>query len=399
MSIALSYDEADERARKVVRALIKADPRFRPEDIAEGEREYASPELLARVLSLIREGRVSLGATPAHRTASIDQLIREASESPTLDGLIRLIRLIPSASVRSLFDAAESELIALARGGRPPEPSLMFVPAPPGDQGVLQMLFSEAFRYLGPLRDEPKAVYPVEGSVDPGDVGLRGEFTAAVLDLHKNTPVSYLSAGSIASWDSGQTTPSEASLQEAVVDWMNYMGVVDKIATKDMGVFGHQLQVASGEGEEMHNLVHVGVGVSQILPILVMCLLAGPGAVIVLEQPELHLHPRVQTRLADFLLSLAMSGRQCIVETHSEYLINRLRLRAVEDSSDEIAKRFALYFAEKVAGRSRYRKIPVNEYGAIADWPEGFFDQTTQEAESILRAAVEKRKARAGHSA
>jgi len=142
----------------------------------------------------------------------------------------------------------------------------------------------------------------------------------------------------------------------------------------------------------LHNLTHVGVGVSQILPVLVMSLLAEPGSVLVFEQPEIHLHPKVQTLLADFLLSLSLNGKQCIVETHSEYLINRLRYRTARDRNQNLIETIRLYFVEKYEGRSKYSPVQINEFGAIPNWPEGFFDESQQEIERILRAAMEKRR-------
>ena len=145
-----------------------------------------------------------------------------------------------------------------------------------------------------------------------------------------------------------------------------------------------------------HDLTHVGVGVSQVLPILVMCLLAEPDTTLIFEQPELHLHPKVQTLLGDFFLSMSLLGKQCVLETHSEYLINRLRFRAAASTSDEIAKNIVMYFVEKPADKSVFRRVIVNEYGAITDWPDGFFDQSQDEAEGILKAATRKRQSRGG---
>lgn len=251
--------------------------------------------------------------------------------------------------------------------------------------------FRDSVKYLGPLRDEPKALYSLASAADPKDVGLRGENTAAVLHLHKHLNVTYMPSASFSS-PAVAVESSIGSLGQAVVDWARYLEVVEKIDTTDMGKLGHQLRVSSSDVDPLHDLTHVGVGVSQVLPILVMCLLAKRNTVLILEQPELHLHPRVQTRLADFFLSMSLLGKQCLIETHSEYLINRLRFRAASAPHDEFSSDVKMYFAEKKDGTSSFREVKVNEYGAITDWPEGFFDQSPREAENILRAAVAKRK-------
>jgi len=163
-----------------------------------------------------------------------------------------------------------------------------------------------------------------------------------------------------------------------------------------MGKLGHELKVKLTDSDHEQDLMHVGVGVSQVLPILIVCLLASEDTTLIFEQPELHLHPFVQTRLADFFLSMSLLNKQCIIETHSEYLINRLRFRVASDSSplpqDSLNQKIKIYFTEKVEGVSQYREVTVNKYGAIVDWPKGFFDQSQREAEEILRASMAKRK-------
>jgi predicted ATPase len=137
--------------------------------------------------------------------------------------------------------------------------------------------------------------------------------------------------------------------------------------------------------------------VSQVLPILVSCLISEYDTTLLFEQPELHLHPAVQSRLADFFLSMAVLGKQCIIETHSEYLINRLRFRIASSPLDgSLTSSAKIYFVEKRADTSSFKEIVVNDFGAISEWPEGFFDQSQGEAERILLAASEKREEKKG---
>jgi predicted ATPase len=90
---------------------------------------------------------------------------------------------------------------------------------------------------------------------------------------------------------------------------------------------------------------------------------------------------------------MSLLGKQCIIETHSEYLVNRLRFRAASAPPEkDITPNIKMYFVEKQGNSSSFREVMVNEYGAILDWPEGFFDQSQWEAEEILRAASKKRK-------
>jgi predicted ATPase len=259
----------------------------------------------------------------------------------------------------------------------------------------LENIFTKSLKYLGPLRDEPKALYPLAAGVDPTDVGLKGEYTAAVLDLHRGRQVRYIPTAAFRSAEIEVTT-SLRTLEVTVTDWLRYFDVAQSVLTVDKGKLGHELKVIPPGLSEPHDLTHVGVGISQILPILVMCLLAEPDTTLIFEQPELHLHPKVQTLLGDFFLSMGLLGKQCILETHSEYLINRLRFRAAASQSDDTAKKIRMYFVEKHGDTSNFRPVVVNEFGAILDWPEGFFDQSQDEAEQIVRAATQKRQAREG---
>lgn len=157
----------------------------------------------------------------------------------------------------------------------------------------------------------------------------------------------------------------------------------DKIAVQAPGRQGYLLNIGD------RTLANVGFGVSQILPVLALCLNTGPGSVILLEQPELHLNPGMQQKLADFLLHMAKTGRQIIVETHSEYLITRLRRNAATDPEDH--RYFGIIFAERdlVEGTS-YRAVNVDDQGDLSEWPKGFFDHVADDLRVLMRKAAER---------
>jgi predicted ATPase len=252
--------------------------------------------------------------------------------------------------------------------------------------------FTNKLKYLGPLRDEPKSVYPLSASSDHTDVGFKGENTAAVIDINRNTIISYIEPGNIISHGKDKPKVTEDTLLNAVLDWLDYMGIANKIDSSDKGKLGHELKISTRNSKALHDLTHVGVGVSQVLPILVLSLLAGSDSTLIFEQPELHLNPKVQTRLADFFFSVTLLQKQCIVETHSEYLINRLRYLVATNDDDKISENSLIYFVEKESDFSSYKKVKINKYGVIDDWPRGFFDENEETAALILRAAMSKRK-------
>lgn len=258
----------------------------------------------------------------------------------------------------------------------------------------LDNFFASSLKYLGPLRDAPKPLYPLAPAADPHDVGLRGEHTASILELHKNKKIRYIPSSNFEASVIDRKTVTR-TLETAVIDWLQYLGVASSVKSCDQGKLGHELKVRLSNSGSTHDLTHVGVGVSQVLPILVMCLLADRDSTLVFEQPELHLHPKVQTLLGDFFLSMALCSKQCIVETHSEYFIDRLRFRiAAAPREKELNSQTKIYFVEKPFQSSAFREVVINEYGAISEWPEGFFDQSQQQAEAILTAALAKKRAK-----
>jgi predicted ATPase len=245
-------------------------------------------------------------------------------------------------------------------------------------------------KYLGPLRYEPQAMYQAFDLSEPKIVGLKGENTPAVLHLNKNSKIIYpipteKPNGKI------QFSEKESTLSAACTDWLSYMGVITEFQTSDRGKLGYELQVKTSSNDRMQDLTHVGVGVSQVLPIVVMALLSEADDILIFEQPELHLHPKVQSRLTDFFIALSKS-RQIIIETHSEYIINRLRLRIAQSRDDKLKNNSSILFVNKGGEGSNYQKVDVTSFGAIVDWPEDFFDQTDTEVENILLEAVAKKK-------
>ena len=180
---------------------------------------------------------------------------------------------------------------------------------------------------------------------------------------------------------------------EAVEAWGAQLGFLQAIRVVQQPKVGSTITVKIEGLDKEVPLDAVGVGVSQLLPVLVLCLLSEPGSVILLEQPELHLHPALQQRLADFLIAIARSGRQLIVETHSEYMVSRLRRRIAEDPDDELLSISKVIFAERdgQTGITTYRDVELSPYGDIDEWPKGFFDQAAAEEREIIRGGLKKR--------
>lgn len=329
-----------------------------------------------------------------HAKSRASERLEIFSQKQDFDSLKGFLAILPP-SVRKMlavkFVEREAEIKGLLRDGRHKRMEISNFPAPEKisfASDYISTFFAEHLKYLGPLRDEPKAIYPT-GSSDPKDVGFRGEYTAAVLDNNKSALVEYIGSSRFPVVGAGQLETVEVELGHAVGDWLEYLGIARKVESEDKGKLGHELTIATNSSTQLHDLTHVGVGVSQALPIVVLSLLAEKGSTLVFEQPELHLHPRVQSRLADFFMSLIFAGKQCIVETHSEYLISRLRLLSAKAEGTLVSGNIGIFFVEKHGAQSTYRKIEVSESGAINNWPEGFFDEAEQNAAELIEAQIQ----------
>jgi len=252
--------------------------------------------------------------------------------------------------------------------------------------------FTNGIKYLGPLRDDPKMIFSLPPIPDMKDVGMKGEYTAAVLerfgkDILVECPLPPENERFI------QKT-QQMALIDAVNLWLKHMNLVKNVITTDYGKMGVGLTVQANEGDMEFDLTNVGVGVSQVLPMLTMCLLTPVDGTVLIEQPELHLHPKVQGILGDFFLGIATRGTQCILETHSDRLINRIRRRIAEDLEDKIFKLTRIYMVEMENSETKILQVEPNEYGAITRWPKGFFDEGPDESSKIIAAATKKRDAR-----
>ena len=142
-------------------------------------------------------------------------------------------------------------------------------------------------------------------------------------------------------------------------------------------------------------LTDVGFGVSQVLPVIVECFYVPRRSIVIFEQPEIHLHPRVQADLADLFVDAIRARedsvpRDCqfIIESHSEHFLRRLQRRIAEK---ELSKdHAALYFIDTQGGSARIQELDLDLFGNIANWPEGFFGD--EMADAVARSEAQARR-------
>lgn len=139
-------------------------------------------------------------------------------------------------------------------------------------------------------------------------------------------------------------------------------------------------------------ITDVGFGVSQILPILVLCYYVIQGATVIFEQPEIHLHPSVQAGLADVFIDVIKTRNlQIIIESHSEHLLRRLQRRIAEEKDGFTNEDAALYFCNMSDdGASSLVPLELDPFGNISNWPDGFFGDEMGDLVAMTEAAMKR---------
>ena len=237
--------------------------------------------------------------------------------------------------------------------------------------------------YLGPLRDYPQRNY-LWAQSRPQDVGLRGEKAIdailAATTARETRNVGY----------KGRRRP----FQEIIAYWLRKMGLLYDFSVEEIAPNSNQWQVrvrvSKGGTEAL--LTDVGFGVSQVLPVVTLLQYAPEGSTVILEQPEIHLHPLAQAHLADVIVNAALHRRiQVIFESHSEHLLLRLQRRVAEElvPSDQIR----LYFCEAPKGVSKLEPLTLDLFGQIDNWPKDFMGDAFGETYAAEKARLERMKA------
>lgn len=245
-----------------------------------------------------------------------------------------------------------------------------------------EKLFSRLF-YLGPLRDYPRRQYAWAGG-QPTDMGRRGERVVDAL-LAARESGAYLSRG---------RGYKKLTLEERVAKWLKDLGLIEHFEVRPITPSGKLFQVwvqRSSTAPEVL-ITDVGFGVSQILPVITLCYYAPEGSTLLLEQPEIHLHPFVQAGLADvFIDAIKTRHIQIILESHSEHLLTRLQRRIAEEVL--LHDQAALYFTRNENGVSRLDALHLDEYGNITNWPQNFFGDEMGERVAMTEAEMRRRQA------
>jgi predicted ATPase len=233
------------------------------------------------------------------------------------------------------------------------------------------------FTYLGAERLGPRELLGVapESSAELG-VGEQGQFTAHVLASFERHEIPESLRHPMT--ERVVTLKTQAELWASEI--IRPIGIR---ATWQPDVIATSLRFA--ERDSLMDWVrpaNMGFGITYALPIIVTGLLARPDDLIVVESPEVHLHPAGQSKLGRFLTRVASVGAQVVVETHSDHFLNGIRLGIVEEQSLPASDAIIQFFGNDLAPVT----IGLEAHGSLTEWPPGFFDQLDLDLMALSKA-------------
>lgn len=244
-------------------------------------------------------------------------------------------------------------------------------------------LFNNNFEYICAERLGPRNLYPKSSMIvsEKQQLGIAGEYTGHYLLLYGDKSISNIKAKCSES--------SDSSLTYQVQYWLNEVSPGIKLSFEDYrnaDSVGLQYRIDGIQISKNHRPSNVGFGVTYILPVIVALLKAKLGDLIIIENPEAHLHPQGQRKIGELIARVASGGVQIIVESHSDHVLNGIRLSVRNGLLP--GEKVKLHFFEKQSSETEtYHKITspsIKSDGRLTMWPNGFFDEWDKALEELF---------------
>lgn len=247
-----------------------------------------------------------------------------------------------------------------------------------------QPLFDSRFKYLNAERISPKFVYDVSlFEVEKNkSLGIHGENTSLFISRYQRDSVKIIHAL--------HPSASSDSLIDQISAWLKEISPGVSINSRyfpdiESAKFTYQYEYEKILTPEF-SPTNVGFGLTYALPVITSILSSQPNDLLIIENPESHLHPAGQSKLGELLFKAAISGVQIIVETHSDHVLNGIRVAIHKQNGySELVK--ILYFERDMNSKKHTSRIvypSVNDQGQIDNWPSGFFDQSVNDLNFLL---------------
>ncbi len=275
----------------------------------------------------------------------------------------------------------------------PDASELTFIDVPPK---LPSFILSQYFQFLQADRVSPNTLYPQapQHARSTGFMGAKGEFTADFLALNADNVTSEkrsvaLSTLPVAPDLLALVSPT-TKLLDQVASWLQQLSPGVRLSaqrvkgTDDVQLFYEFVGLARTSRSNTYRPTNVGFGLTYSLPILVACLAAPAGSLLLLENPEAHLHPQGQVALGELLSLVAADGVQLVVETHSDHILNGIRqaVKGTRLASENVALHF--FTRSLITGESEIQTPTLQPDGRLSNWPRGFFDQWDKSLDALL---------------
>ncbi|MFD7990340.1 AAA family ATPase [Streptomyces mexicanus] len=257
---------------------------------------------------------------------------------------------------------------------------------PLAEGSVRSHLAEQPFQYLHADRITPAVTYPRshQVAIARGFLGVRGEHTVNYLRHHTDQEA----PRDVPEGPLRHRGATSAQLLDQTIAWMQELcpGVnieTDPVEGTDSVRLSYGFGGTAGiNATRRRRPTNVGFGLTYALPVVVACLTATPESLILLENPEAHLHPKGQSRMAALLSAAAATGAQLIVETHSDHVLNGVRI-AVKQGVLQPEDTVVHYFRGNGAG-TEVVTPRIDKDGMVEQWPEGFFDEWENSLDQLL---------------
>lgn len=266
--------------------------------------------------------------------------------------------------------------------------------APAGLRAVYQQsLFNNDFHYLQAERMGPRSYnkmsdYQVQ---QLNQIGTRGEYAGHFLAVNERKVIQpKLNHAQIKTVKSGvneQSVKESLDLIDQVSAWMGEISPGTRLkinSNSDVDLVNIQF---SFKDSNNYRATNVGFGLAYTLPIIVAVLSSAPGTLLLIENPEAHLHPKGQSQMGRLLALAASAGVQVVIETHSDHVLNGIRLTVHGGMLDP--KDVQLHYFQRQQGITEIISPRIDRNGRIDRWPDGFFDEWDNSLEVLLEPAVE----------
>ena len=261
---------------------------------------------------------------------------------------------------------------------------------------IAAFVTSTGFQFLQADRIVPRTLYPQapQQARDTGFLGAHGEFAVDFLGLAAKRPVpkerTFPRSGlGITEELLNKIAPTDGLLDQ-VAGWLQQLSPGARLSSLPLPGTDEVLLQYRYDGRvrevttNFYRPTNVGFGLTYCLPIVVACLSAPKGALLLLENPEAHLHPQGQAALGELVARCANDGVQIVVESHSDHLLNGVRLAVKRKliGHENVALH---WFSRSVGtGEASVETPAILENGRLSNWPSGFFDQWDKDVESLL---------------